>query len=124
MTTRARCAPQRCRSRCCHAGGHPRTPGEEIRVLLRRVRRGLALATMFVALVSLPAAHAVADVGSPDPGPGTDTTSTTVDTTATTTPASDPTTTTTATDPTSTTSTTAPAAPDDGATTSTSTTTT
>ncbi|HYT38109.1 MAG TPA: hypothetical protein VEN99_01290, partial [Acidimicrobiia bacterium] len=63
--------------------------------MLRRVRRALALTTIFVALVSVPAAQAVADGVGGDPGTGTETTSTTLDTTSTTAPASDPTTTTT-----------------------------
>ena len=40
-------------------------------MLLRHLRRGLALTTLFVALACVPAVHAVADTGSPtDPGTG------------------------------------------------------
>ena len=100
-------------------------------MLLRRVRRGLALTTLFVALACVPAAHALADdTGSVDPGPGTETTTTTLGSAPATDPAPDPatdpatdpsspdstTTTTTVPDPTSsTTTTTAPAESDPGA---------
>src|SRR2546423_14419581 len=68
----------------------------ETRVLLSRVRRGLALATLFVAVTCVPLAHAGAD-GISDPATGTETTSTTLapSTDPTTDPAADPSTTTT-----------------------------
>ena len=53
--------------------------------MLRRVRRGLALTTLFVAVTCVPVPHALADTGTPDPG--TETTSTTLS------PATDPATT-------------------------------
>ena len=60
----------------------------------RRVRRAMALTTLYVAVVCAPAGPALADLGDPDPGGGNATTSTTVDTTPTTDPPPDSTTTT------------------------------
>src|ERR1043165_9864887 len=87
----------------------------EPRVLLSRVRRGLALTTLFVAVTCAPLAHAGAD-GISDPGTGTETTSTTLAPTTdpTTDPAADPSTTTTTTDPSTTSTPLAPADPDPG----------
>ena len=83
---------------------------QETRLMQRRVRRAMALTTLYVAMVCAPAGPAVAELGDPDPGGGNATTSTTVDTPPTTEPPSDSTTTTTTTisDP-STTTTTVPA---------------
>ena len=86
--------------------------------MLRRVRRAMAITTVIVAVVCIPAGPALADLGDADPGGGDASTSTTVDTTPTTDPSSDSTTTTTTTPPDpSTTTTTAPADDDAGATT-------
>jgi len=84
--------------------------------MLRRVRRAMALTTVFVAVVCVPAAPALADLGDADPGGGNTTPSTTVDTTPTAEPSPDPTTTTTTTTDSSSTTTTVPA-DDAGATT-------
>jgi hypothetical protein len=65
--------------------------------MLRRVRRAMALTTVFVAVVYVPAVPAEAELGDTDPGSAT--TSTTVDTTPTTEPSPGSTTTTTTTDP-------------------------
>jgi hypothetical protein len=93
-------------------------------VKLRRVRRAMALTTVIVAVVCIPAGPVLADLGDPDPGGGNATTSTTVDTTPTTDPSPDSTTTTTTTPTDSSTTTTAPADDDAGATTTSSSTST
>jgi hypothetical protein len=76
----------------------------------RRVRRAMALTTLYVAMVCAPAGPALAELGDPDTGGGNATTSTTVDTTPTTEPSPDSTTTTTTTisEPSTTTSTSTP----------------
>ena len=75
----------------------------------------MALTTICVAMVCVPAGPALADLGDPDPGGGNATSSTTVDTTPTTEPTPDSTTTTTTTTPEPDPSTTTTTVPDDDA---------